>query len=175
MEVLSAALQWYKFWNIECMLSLQFLMMIVQIPQSELWTSTEDDKIQPLPKYKFGPYVHWTVHRCDNWRIKDQLDATCYFIVLLIGPICFGHYHAHHQEITTMMLITDFWLCFSLQPGNYSSLTATNFQYTANQERNDQCGNQHYSRELLMKGIMVPRKGKAKAVPLQAWTGPESS
>ena len=39
---------------------------------------------------------------------------------------------------------------------NYSSLTAPNIQHTANQERNDQCGNQHYSRELLMMGIVVP-------------------
>jgi len=31
-----------------------------------------------------------------------------------------------------------------------------NFQHTANQERNDQCGNQHHSRELLMIGIVVP-------------------
>jgi len=30
------------------------------------------------------------------------------------------------------------------------------FQHTANQEQNDQCGNQHYSRELLMMGIVVP-------------------
>ena len=37
-----------------------------------------------------------------------------------------------------------------LQPGHYSSLTAPNLQLTVNQERNDQCGNQHYSRELLM-------------------------
>ena len=36
---------------------------------------------------------------------KNQLDATCYFIVLLIGSTCFGHYYAHHQELTTMMLI----------------------------------------------------------------------
>jgi hypothetical protein len=27
---------------------------------------------------------------------------------------------------------------------------------TATQERDDQCGNQHYSRELLMMGILVP-------------------
>ena len=27
---------------------------------------------------------------------------------------------------------------------------------TANQERNDQCDDQHYSRELLMMGIVVP-------------------
>jgi len=44
-----------------------------------------------------------------------------------------------------------------LQPGHYSSLTAPNLQPTANQERNDQCGIQHHSRELLVKGIVVPR------------------
>jgi len=43
-----------------------------------------------------------------------------------------------------------------LQPGHYSSLTAPNLQHTANQERNDQCGNQHHSCELLMIGIVVP-------------------
>ena len=36
------------------------------------------------------------------------------------------------------------------------SLTAPNIQHTANQERYDQCGNQHYSREFLMLGIVVP-------------------
>ena len=45
-----------------------------------------------------------------------------------------------------MMLIT----------GHYSSLTSTNLQPTAKQERNDQCGNQHYSRELLMMITVVP-------------------
>jgi len=43
-----------------------------------------------------------------------------------------------------------------LQPGHYSSLTSPNLQHTANQERNDQCGNQHYTSELLMMGIVVP-------------------
>jgi len=38
---------------------------------------------------------------------------------------------------------------------HYSSLTAPDFQPTATQERNDQCGNQQYSRELLMMGIVV--------------------
>ena len=47
-------------------------------------------------------------------------------------------------------------VCFSLQPGYYSSLIAPNLQHTANQDRNDKCGNQHYSRELLMMGIVVP-------------------
>jgi len=45
---------------------------------------------------------------------------------------------------------------YSLQSGHYSSLTATNFQPTATQERNDQCGNQHYSREILMMGMVMP-------------------
>jgi len=50
--------------------------------------------------------VYWTMHHFNNWRIKNQLDATYYFIVLLIGSTCFGHYYAHHQELATTMLIT---------------------------------------------------------------------
>ena len=46
--------------------------------------------------------------------------------------------------------------CLSLLLGHYSNLTAPNLQPTANQERNDQCGNQHCSHELLMMGIVVP-------------------
>jgi len=45
---------------------------------------------------------------------------------------------------------------FSLQSGHHSNLTAPNLQPTAKQERNDQCGIQHYSRERLMMGIVVP-------------------
>jgi len=41
------------------------------------------------------------------------------------------------------------------QIGHYSSLTASNLQHTANQERNDQCGNQHHSHELLMMGTVM--------------------
>ena len=43
-----------------------------------------------------------------------------------------------------------------LQPGHYSSVTEPNLQHTTNQERRDQCGNQHYSREFLMMGIVLP-------------------
>jgi len=46
--------------------------------------------------------------------------------------------------------------CFSLQPGHNSSLTAPNLQRTAIQERNDKCGNQHHTRELLMMGMVMP-------------------
>ena len=50
-----------------------------------------------------------------------------------------------------------FWstYCHPFQPGHYSSLTAPKLQPTANQEQYDQCHNQHYSRELLMMGIVM--------------------
>ena len=35
--------------------------------------------------------------------------------------------------------------------------SAHNLQPTANQELNDQRGNQHYSRDLLMMGIVMPK------------------
>ena len=58
------------------------------------------------------------------------------------------------------MLITTFVVsflgCYSLQPGHHSSLPTPNTQPTAIQERDDQCGNQHYSRGLLMVGILLP-------------------
>jgi len=43
---------------------------------------------------------------------KNQLDATYYFTVLLIGPTCFVQYYAHHQDLTTIMLITTFVVSF---------------------------------------------------------------
>jgi len=45
------------------------------------------------------------------------LDATYYFTVLLIGLTCFGHYHAHHQELATMMLITTLVVSFCKDGG----------------------------------------------------------
>ena len=45
---------------------------------------------------------------------------------------------------------------YGLRSGNLSSLTAPTFQLTATQERDGPCGNQHYSRELLMMGTAVP-------------------
>ena len=43
---------------------------------------------------------------------KKQIHATYYSIVLLIGLTCFGHYRAHHQELTTIMLITTLVVSF---------------------------------------------------------------
>ena len=30
-------------------------------------------------------------HKCLSWRMKDQLDVTCYFISLLMCSTCFGY------------------------------------------------------------------------------------
>jgi hypothetical protein len=58
-----------------------------------------------------------TMH--DRLKNKNQLDATYYFIVLLIGSTCFGHYYAYHQELATIMLITtlvaSFLVCCMLE------------------------------------------------------------
>jgi len=48
---------------------------------------------------------------------KNQLDATYYFIVLLIGSTCFGHYYAHHQELATIVLITTLVVSFCKDGG----------------------------------------------------------
>jgi len=49
--------------------------------------------------------------------MKNQLDATYYFIVLLIGPKCFGHYYAHHYDLATMMLIVTLVVSFFIDGG----------------------------------------------------------
>ena len=36
------------------------------------------------------PNVYWTAHHCNSWRMKDQLDVTCYFISLLMCSTFFG-------------------------------------------------------------------------------------
>jgi len=74
---------------------------------------------------------------------------------------------------------------YGLQPRHYSSLPAPNFQPTATQERDGPCGNQHYSRDLLMMGITVPetssqQPGHLSSLPApnfqptstQKWDGP---
>ena len=43
---------------------------------------------------------------------KNQLDAIYRFIILIIGSICFGHCYAHHQELTTIILITKLVISF---------------------------------------------------------------
>jgi len=62
-------------------------------------------------------YTDITLYRSSNktkykLKNKNQLDAIYYFIVLLMGSTCFGHYYARHQELTTIMLITTLVVSF---------------------------------------------------------------
>ena len=110
-------------------------IVMLDTPCSEIvWKGTGYPLHSPVSPSILLPCVTVCHHISTGVYIKNQLDATSYFIVLLIGSTCFGHYYAHHQELATV----------------------PNLQHTSNQERNDQCGNQHHSRELLMMGIVVP-------------------
>jgi len=82
-------------------------------------------------------------------RTENCVCAT--LLLRLAHPLTNSHYFEF--DVCWTVHHFDDW---SPQPGHYSSLTAPNIQPTASQERNDQCGNQHYSRELLMMGIVVP-------------------
>ena len=59
---------------------------------------------QYLENHSKQAYVYWTVHHCNSWRIKDQLDVTCYFISLLMCSACFGHQYILQQELATVLL-----------------------------------------------------------------------
>jgi len=39
-------------------------------------------------------------------REKIQIDATQWFIELIIRSTYFGHFYAHHQELQTIQVIT---------------------------------------------------------------------
>jgi len=87
---------------------------------------------------------------------------------------CARNMQRHEIKLIVKQILASSWLntelnilrctCFSLQPGHYSSLAAPKLQLTTNQERNDQCGNQHYSREVLMTDIVVPETCSAYKV-----------
>ena len=42
-------------------------------------------------KARWGSNVYWTVHRCNSWGIKNQLDVTCCLYFTYICSTCFEH------------------------------------------------------------------------------------
>jgi len=56
--------------------------------------------------------VYWTCIIVKTEEQENRLDATRYFIVLIIGSACFRHYYAYHQELATVMLITTLVVSF---------------------------------------------------------------
>jgi len=81
-------------------------------------------------------YVYWAVHHCDSWRIKDQLDVTCYFISLLMCSTLI--YPSISVWLGWSGIRVEGW---SPQHGYHSNPTTPKLQHTSNQEQYDQCGN----------------------------------
>ena len=42
----------------------------------------------------------------DMWREKKQLNASQWFIELIIRSACLGHYYAHLQELENIQMFT---------------------------------------------------------------------
>ena len=62
-----------------------------------------------------------SVHRCICVEKKNQLDATEWFIALVICSICFGHCYAHHQEPETICVLLPPIVCDALVAGCWRS------------------------------------------------------
>jgi len=48
---------------------------------------------------------------------EKQLDATEWFIALATCSICFGHLHAHHQELENILVLLPHMVCNALVAG----------------------------------------------------------
>ena len=70
------------------------------------------DLLYDLPVFSIIIIIIIIIKRYNRPKNKNQLDVTYYFIVLLTGSTCFGHYYAHRQELATMMLITKLVVSF---------------------------------------------------------------
>jgi len=51
---------------------------------------------------------------------KNQLDATEWFIALIICSPCFGHFYVHHQELETICVLIPPMVCDALVAGCWS-------------------------------------------------------
>ena len=52
---------------------------------------TEASEVFVVKLLIWFPNVCWTVHHCNSWGMKNQLDVTCYFISLIMRSTCFGY------------------------------------------------------------------------------------
>jgi hypothetical protein len=57
------------------------------------------------------PDVCLSVHRCICIEKKNQLDATEWFIAIIIRSTCFGHFYAHHHELKTICVLLPPMVC----------------------------------------------------------------
>jgi len=52
---------------------------------------------------------------------ENQLDATEWYIALIICSTCFGHLYAHHQELETIFVLLPHMVCNALVAGGRRS------------------------------------------------------
>jgi len=52
---------------------------------------------------------------------ENELDATEWFIALIIYSTCFRHLHAHHQELQTILALLPHVVCKALVAGGLRS------------------------------------------------------
>ena len=55
-------------------------------------------------------------------REENQLDATEWFIALIIRSTCFGHFYAHHQELETICVLLLHMVCSAVRVKRYISV-----------------------------------------------------
>ena len=65
--------------------------------------------------------VSLSVHRCICIEKKNQLDATEWFLALIICSTCFGDFYAHHQELETICVLLPPMVCIALVAGGRRS------------------------------------------------------
>jgi len=51
------------------------------------------------------------MHPCICVEKKNQLEATEWFIALIVCSTCFGHFYAHHQELKTICVLLPPMVC----------------------------------------------------------------
>ena len=56
-------------------------------------------------------YECLSVHRRISVEKKNQLDATEWFIALIIRSTCFGHFYAHHKELEIICVLLPPMVC----------------------------------------------------------------
>jgi hypothetical protein len=54
-------------------------------------------------------------------REENQLDATEWFIALIICSTCFRHFYAHHQELDIILVLLPHMVCNALVAGGRRS------------------------------------------------------
>ena len=59
-------------------------------------------------------FVHASLYK---GREENQLDATEWFIAIIICSTCNGHSYAHHQELKTILVIVPHMVCNALVAG----------------------------------------------------------